>query len=269
MPAGNGTRLPFACRRSSGADDKRHMEGSESMRPARAWPHVNQVHAQIERQLTSLFGLGWDESRVLRAALPAALDRLRRCFQGIDNPYFREESGAPRFDLFHSCQYGLLLVYLGHELSSAGQRSLADRVYFLNKSLTGSDIYHEVAIPDVLFIEHAVGVVMGRASYAPGFGIYQNCTVGGNRGKYPTFGRNVMLFAGSMVLGDSHLGDDVFVSAGTLIKDQDVPSGHVVSGRSPHLEFRERPEAWFSERSMFHRALLFEADAAVTQGADS
>jgi acetyltransferase-like isoleucine patch superfamily enzyme len=44
-----------------------------------------------------------------------------------------------------------------------------------------------------------------------------------------------VLFGGASVIGDGTLGDNVWLSVGATVMDQDVPSGHVVFGRSPDL----------------------------------
>ncbi len=64
---------------------------------------------------------------------------------------------------------------------------------------------------------------------------YQGCTVGGNKGHYPTLGRNFRMMSGSKILGDSHVGDNVTLAANTYVKDTDIPSGATVFGSSPRL----------------------------------
>lgn len=97
------------------------------------------------------------------------------------------------------------------------------------------DIYHEVELPSIFFLEHPVGTVLGRASYQDGFMAYQNCTVGGNKGKYPTLGKSFRMMSGSKVLGDSVIGDNVTLAANTYVKDTNIPNGATVFGSSPNL----------------------------------
>lgn len=100
------------------------------------------------------------------------------------------------------------------------------------------DIYHEVILPESFFLEHPVGTVLGRAKYQDGFMAYQNCTVGGNKGKYPTLGKDFHMMSGSKVLGDSHIGNSVTLAANTYVKDTDIPTGATVFGSSPNLIFK-------------------------------
>lgn len=99
----------------------------------------------------------------------------------------------------------------------------------------GVDIYHEVELPQSFFLEHPVGIVLGRAVHGNNFMAYQNCTVGGNKGKYPVLGSNFKMMSGSKVLGDSHIGDNVTLAANTYVNDTDIPDGATVFGSSPNL----------------------------------
>lgn len=117
-------------------------------------------------------------------------------------------------------------------------KNLADKIYYLNKIMHSVDIYHEVILPESFFLEHPVGTVLGRASYQDGFMAYQNCTVGGNKGRYPTLGKDFHMMSGSKVLGDSHIGNGVTLAANTYVKDTDIPSGATVFGSSPNLMFK-------------------------------
>lgn len=48
------------------------------------------------------------------------------------------------------------------------------------------------------------------------------------------------MFAGSSILGKCNIGDNVMLSAGTTIINQDVPNNMIVYGRSPDLTFKLR-----------------------------
>jgi serine O-acetyltransferase len=90
-------------------------------------------------------------------------------------------------------------------------------------------------MPDVFFLDHPVGSVLGRATYGLNFSFSQNCTVGNNKGIFPTIGKNVQMLSGSKILGRCKIGDNVIVSANTYIKDTDIPANSLVFGSSPNL----------------------------------
>ena len=93
------------------------------------------------------------------------------------------------------------LYTLANELYRNGMSStLSDKLYYLNKTMNGLDMFYAIELPEVWSAEHPVGSVLGRAQYGEGFFFYQGCTVGGNRGKdgvlsYPSIGRNVRMYS--------------------------------------------------------------------------
>ena len=182
---------------------------------------------------------------MLETYFDKALQRVERCFQGIDNKYFKTESGGVKFNPFHSVQYMTFLYTLANELYRNGMSStLSDKLYYLNKTMNGLDMFYAIELPDIWSAEHPVGSVLGRAKYGDGFFFYQGCTVGGNRGKdgilyYPVIGKNVRMYANSSFIGKCNIGDNVILGAGALVKDTDIPSNSIVFGQSPLLIIKE------------------------------
>lgn len=194
----------------------------------------------LERQLQAFFPVDDREKALLAAAMPAVLERVERCIERVDNKYFRRQ-GQAFFSPFHSGQWLIFLCYMANTLSTRipePDKQLADKVYYLNKIMHSVDIYHEVELPSTFFLEHPLGTVLGRASYSDGFMAYQGCTVGGNKGCYPTLGRNFRMMSGSKILGRSTVGDNVTLAANTYVKDTDIPDGATVFGASPNLVFK-------------------------------
>lgn len=199
--------------------------------------------AYVERQL-SFFGGG-----SVRCYFDAAQLRALKCFGAIANKYYDAGVVNP----LHTGQYASFLLFLAREAFEGGDRETADKIYALNKMLHGFDIYYEVELPETFFFEHPVGTVLGRARYSDRLFVGQNVTVGGNKGMYPIIGENVALHAGCMVLGNAHLGDNIEVSAGAIIKEDDIPSNCLVFGASPHLIVKQR-----SEDEMLQRLYYFK-----------
>ena len=117
---------------------------------------------------------------------------------------------------------------------------LCDKIYYLNKIFHSVDLFYAVKLPAHFGAEHPLGAVMGRAKYSDGFFFYQGCTVGGTRDKqgnlyYPTLGENVHMFSNSSILGNSHIGNNVNIGAGCIVKNQDIADNCTVFGESPNL----------------------------------
>lgn len=91
--------------------------------------------------------------------------------------------------------------------------------------------------------DHPVGSFMGRAKYGDGFSFTQNCTVGNVNEIYPVIGSQVRMQEGSRILGNSHVGDGCVISAGAMVRNEDVPAHSLVMGKSPHLIIKPLVEA--------------------------
>jgi serine O-acetyltransferase len=206
------------------------------------------VRELVPRQLANLFVFDPDDGAVLDQAIDMALGRSLHCFGHISNKYYQRD-GRVTFSPFHSGQYCIFLYYLSNAISShyPQHRSLADRIYYLNKVMNGLDIYHEVEMPAVFFLDHPVGSVMGRAQYADFFTFTHNCTVGNNKGAYPCFGEHVSMMSGAKVLGASDIGDHVILAANSFVKDTSIPPCSVVFGSSPSLVVKRKPLEYFLE----------------------
>jgi len=169
-----------------------------------------------------------------------SLDRTLRCFVPNNNKYY---TGSTNVSVFHSGQYSIYLYYLANTIyRKSGDTELASKVYYLNKILHSVDWFYAIELPNYWGVEHPVGSVLGRAKYSDGLFIYQGCTVGGNKKKYPSLGHNVIMYSNSTILGNCNVGDNVIIATGTTIKDQDIPNNCIVFGESPHLIIKEKSE---------------------------
>ena len=190
----------------------------------------------VTRQAAAFFPDGQRPADELARPVARALERTEHSFSRINLKYFRE-SGAARFDHLHTDQYAMFLYFLANSVHRMeGDPRLASRIYALNKALHGVDAFYEVVLPDVFVFQHPVGTVLGRANYGNYFFVYQRCSVGSNLdGIYPTIGEGVVMFGGSAIIGGSTVGDNCWLSMGTVVMDASVPADSTVFGRSPDL----------------------------------
>ena len=201
------------------------------------------------KQLDNLFTIDEAERKILAEAMTESLRRTELCFSNIDNKYYWKFD-KPYFNPFHSGQYCVFLYFISNEISEQNS-ILADKIYYLNKALNGLDLFHEVAMPDVFFLDHPVGTVIGRATIGRYFCFGQNCTLGSNKGVYPTLGSNVNMCPGAMILGNSKIGDHVLLAANAYVKDEDIPSCSIVFGSSPNLTVKPKERSYFLENFHF------------------
>jgi serine O-acetyltransferase len=204
-------------------------------------------------QISNNFGsLNKYEIDLLEGCIIGALPFLERCFNSNRNKYYRNSDGYLVFNPYHSAQYTIFLYYLSHlSWKKDPDCDLPAKIYYLNKLMNGCDLFYEIELPDIFYLDHPVGSVLGRASYSNYFVFQQNCTVGNNKGIYPTFGEFVWLHANTSVIGNSNIGNNVFISAGTFIKDTDISDNTVVFGKSPDLILKHKQPEYFYSRSPF------------------
>jgi serine O-acetyltransferase len=166
----------------------------------------------------------------LSPAARGALARVEHCFPNLANRYFFDGSQAC-FDHLHGDQYAMWLYFLARELHLAGgPPSACKKLFLLNKSLHGCDIFFEVELPSVFLLVHPLGTVLGRARYGERLVVYQRCSVGSNRGAYPEIGSGVTMHPGSAVLGRARIGDGSTIAAESLVLDREVPAASLYIG---------------------------------------
>jgi serine O-acetyltransferase len=136
-----------------------------------------------------------------------------------------------------TCYPGLHAIWFHRAAHALWQQDvpLAPRlVSQAGRLLTGIEIHPGATLGEGLFIDHGAGVVIGETSeIGENVTIYQGVTLGGTgkeTGKrHPTVGDNVVIGAGSQLLGSIVVGDNVKVGAGSVVV-HDVPSDSTVVG---------------------------------------
>ncbi len=121
-----------------------------------------------------------------------------------------------------------------HRLWCANQRSLARLVATLSRMLTGVDIHPAAQLGSRVFIDHALGVVIGEtAIVGDDVTIYQGVTLGGTslarEKRHPTIGDRVVIGSGAKILGAITIGDDSRIGANAVVLHP-VPPNSVVVG---------------------------------------
>jgi serine O-acetyltransferase len=150
----------------------------------------------------------------------------------------KERDPAARSDIeILTCYPGLHALWF-HRAANAlwgRQVPLAPRLLSqIGRLLTGIEIHPGATLGEGLFIDHGAGVVIGEtAEVGKNVTMYQGVTLGGTgkeTGKrHPTVGDNVVIGAGSLLLGSITVGDNVRVGAGSVVV-QNVPSNTTVVG---------------------------------------
>ncbi len=122
----------------------------------------------------------------------------------------------------------------------------------ISRFFTGIEIHPGARIGESFFIDHGMGVVIGETSeIGDNVALYQGVTLGGTsllkKKRHPTLGSNVVVGAGSKLIGAITIGDNVKVGAGSVVINS-VPAnatvvgvpGRVVEIRNPDTDTVEK-----------------------------
>ncbi|MCX4091981.1 serine O-acetyltransferase [Nocardia sp. alder85J] len=141
---------------------------------------------------------------------------------------------------------------LAHRLHSHGHRALARLLATLARIVTGLDVHPAARIDPTVFIDHALGVVIGEtATIEHDAMLYHHVTLGsigwwkdkGFAVRHPTIGAHTVLCVGSSVLGAITVGAHVIVGAHAVVL-ADVPDNtHVRAGSVWSARHRDAAES--------------------------
>jgi serine O-acetyltransferase len=115
----------------------------------------------------------------------------------------------------------------------------------LTRLLTGIEIHPGAKIGRRFFIDHGMGVVIGKtAEVGDDVLMYQGVVLGGTSlekiKRHPTIGNNVVIGAGAIVLGPITVGDNAKIGAGSVVV-RPVPAGAAVVGVAAHTVDHSQP----------------------------
>jgi serine O-acetyltransferase len=149
----------------------------------------------------------------------------------------------------------------------------------LGRFFTGIEIHPGAKIGEGFFIDHGMGVVIGETSeIGDNVALYQGVTLGGasllKKKRHPTLGNNVVVGAGSEIIGAITIGDGAKVGAGSVVISPVPPHatvvgvpGRVVEMRNPDTETVEKlPDpVWEKIEALERRVAELEAALKVVQ----
>ncbi|MDE2482504.1 MAG: hypothetical protein KGN02_09975 [bacterium] len=207
------------------------------------------LHAYVASLLASTFPDGVTHG-VLGQVVDRALDRVEYCFARVALPGYARD-GTPYLDHLHGDQSAVFWYYASNSAyEEFGDSALAAKFMLLNKARNAINVGYSTRLPKLLLMLHAVGTVLGRATYGDSLVVTQNVTVGTDRGRAPTLESGVVLYPGALVLGESRIGSRAKIAAGAVVLNQDVPDDSVAFGRSPDLRIKR------SERNVLEEYFL-------------
>ncbi len=136
--------------------------------------------------------------------------------------------------LTYSGVHAVLIHRISHRLWKANYKLSARILANIAKTFTNVEIHPGATIGRRLFIDHALGVVIGETTeIGNDVTLYHGVTLGGTtwhkEKRHPTIGDNVLIGAGAKILGAITLGNNVRVGANSVVV-KDVPPCCTVVG---------------------------------------
>ncbi len=193
----------------------------------------------VAKQFNNLFPDKTISADEIEIHLPQTLQRVEYCWSKINNKYFFDGKQTI-FDHTHTDQYAMFMYFLSNTIfRENGDLDLAAKAYAYNKTTLALDAYYELELPDIFYFQHPVGAVLGRASYQDYLYIYQRTSTGANfDAVYPRIREGVVLYGNSAIIGDCDIGDNVWLSFGSLVMDTNIPSNSVVFGQGKSVTIK-------------------------------
>ena len=157
-----------------------------------------------------------------RDAIDSALQRVEFCFKHIALKHYYQD-GEANFNHLYSDQYAMFLWFVANTIwDKYGYSPLLDKFFGLNKALHSFECMYNTALPNIFFLGHTVGTVLGKATYNDFLVVSQGCTIGSHKGKYPILGKGIGLAVNASILGECMIGDNVSVGSNTTVFKKDI-----------------------------------------------
>ncbi len=196
-----------------------------------------------EKQLVKYIGNQLDNSftdqikiddKNLKYCVKKGLERLELNFSRIKNKYYHKNNFS-FFNHLNGDQYSAFLYFISNNAYNISDENLATKLYLLNKSLFGIDVFYRVKLPDHFLFTHPLGTILGNAKYDDFLVIYQNVTVGSTLdGIYPKFSKKTILYSNSVILGNCVVGENLILAANSSLINKNIPKNKIVTGLYPN-----------------------------------
>ena len=149
--------------------------------------------------------------------------------------------------------YAITVYRMAHQLFEQGVPLIPRIMTEYAHSRTGIDIHPGAHIGDSFFIDHGTGVVVGETTViGDRVRLYQGVTLGAmsipgekvkdlsDRKRHPTIEDDVVIYAGSTILGGDTVIGSRSVIGGNVWLTESVPPDTLVFAKKPELVFKER-----------------------------
>ncbi len=165
-------------------------------------------------------------------AFEFAIERLENCFKYIAVPAYCDGEQT-FFSHLHADQYAHFLYYFSNSLWELSEnKPICDKLMYLNRVLNNFFFSYKGCLPDIFFLGHPVGTILGNAVYSDFLVVSQNVTINTstdvNGNPAPILGKALYMAAGAKIIGNQTIGNRVSIGVDTVVYKQAIPDDKVV-----------------------------------------
>lgn len=140
--------------------------------------------------------------------------------------------------------HGVTLYRVANHLLRNGENLLAFSLQSKISEVFGMDLHPRAQIGKGVMFDHAQGIVVGEtAVIGDGCIIFHNVTLGGtgSRGgdRHPKLGKNVLVGAGTVIVGNILIGDNTKIAAGSVVT-KSLPANVTATGVPAKIHVRRK-----------------------------
>lgn len=193
----------------------------------------NELKNYMKVQLSNFFPDKYDmEGNDVDRAFELGLERLENCFKYLTFPAYCDGEQT-FFSHLHADQYAQFLYYFSNSLWKVSEnKPICDKLMYLNRVLNNFFFSYKGGLPDIFFLGHPVGTILGNAVYSDFLVVFQNVTINtsadADGNPAPILGKGLFMGAGAKIIGNQTIGDRVSISVDTIVYNQAIPSDKVV-----------------------------------------
>jgi len=170
-------------------------------------------------------------------AFNVSIKRIENCFKKLKNPKINKyilKNNRLYFNHLNTSHYSIFLYFLSNTCFNLKKKIIiCDKIFYLNKALHSVDLFYEIKLPNIFYLIHPVGTILGRANYSDYLLVYQNCLVGQDARSpklISTIGKNVTLWPRSSIVGKCLVGKNCEISIGSTVKNFNIASNSIYFG---------------------------------------
>lgn len=205
-----------------------------------------ELSAFVQRQLDFYIPDGYvTEHKYWLEAMGTALKRCDNCFKHILTPLYRDLNKESLFSHLHRDQYATFLYFLANTIwVHYHEKQICDKLLNLQSILHSFFLSYKCEMPDLFWLGHPIGSIIGNAKYSDGLCITQNVTVNTHvdaQGNVDlVLGKGVVLQPGATIIGNKQIGDRVTIGPNVLIYNEKIESDYTCINQKGEILIRPR-----------------------------